>query len=242
VWINLYGGNKLETDLPDGSTMGLTQDTDYPWNGQVRIIVDQAPNRPIGLMLRIPGWAEGATCRINGQPWEPPLRAGSYAMIRRVWSAGDDIELVLPMRVRLIEAHASVEGLQNKVAVMRGPLVYCLEIPAEQGGEQIWKGGVFLPENVALTPRHDPELLGGITLLEGTALTFEGRDRFVREAAARADLPKPAAGGEGSLYRTFAPRELEAAEEDTIPITLIPYYAWANRGLSYMEVWIPLAR
>jgi DUF1680 family protein len=242
VWVNLYGGSKLETRLPDGSTIGLTQQTDYPWDGQIKLTVDQAANKPISVMLRIPGWAEGAAAKVNGQPLDQPLKPGAYAEFRRVWSVGEMIDMELPMSVRLIEAHPAVKGLHNKVAVMRGPLVYCLEAPLEQGGEQIWKRGVFLPENVEFTARHDPELLGGVTLLEGTALTFRGRDHFVREVASRAEPPRVATDWEDTLYQTFQPRELKRAEEDTVPITLIPYYAWANRGLSYMEVWIPLAR
>lgn len=242
VWINLYGGNKLETSLPDGSTIGLTQETDYPWDGKIKITVDRAPKKPIGVMPRIPDWAEGATCRINGEPEDERLEPGAYAAVRRVWSAGDVIELNLPMPIRLIEAHPAVDGLANKVAVMRGPLVYCLEAPVEQGGEQVWKDGVFLPENVTFTARHDPKLLGGVTVLEGRALTFRGRDRFVREVAGRAEPPQKRTDAEETLYRTFRPRKLKAAEEDTVPIRLTPYYAWANRGLAYMEVWIPLAR
>jgi len=249
VWVNLYGGNKLESTLPDGSIIGLTQQTDYPWDGQIKITVDRAPKKPISVMLRIPGWAaevprsaKRVTCKLNGRPLDHPLEPGAYAAVRRVWSVGDAIELDLPMPVRLIEAHPAVKGLQNKVAVMRGPLVYCLEAPVEQGGEQVWNNGVFLPENVTFTARHDPELLGGVMLLECTALTFRGRDRFVREVANGAKPPKQTTDWKNTLYRTFQPRELEPAEKDTVPITLIPYYAWANRGLSYMEVWIPLAR
>jgi len=242
VWVNLYGGNKLQTTLPDGSEIHLTQQTDYPWDGQIKITVDRAPEKPISLMLRIPGWAGEVTAKLNGRALDCPLVPGSYAAVRHVWSAGDVIELDLPMPVRLIEAHPAVAGLQNKVAVMRGPLVYCLEAPLEQGGEQVWNSGVFLPENVAFTARRDPELLGGVTLLEGTALTFRGRDRFVREVAGRAESPNRRTDRQDTLYRTFQPRDLEAPEEDTLPVTLIPYYAWANRGLSYMEVWIPLAR
>ena len=242
VWVNLYGGSKLETSLPDGSTIGLTQRTDYPWDGRIKIIVDRAPKNPTGVMLRIPDWAERVSCRVNGQPLDHLLGPGTYAAIRRVWFAGDEIDLDLPMPVRLIEAHPAIEGLCNKVAVMRGPLVYCLEAPVEQDGEQVWKNGVFLPENVEFTLRRDPGLLGGIMQLEGTAVTLRGRDLFVREVANRGELPKQRMDWENTLYRTFQPRELEPAEEDTIPITLIPYYAWANRGLSYMEVWIPLAR
>ncbi len=73
-------------------------------------------------------------------------------------------------------------------------------------------------------------------------MTFSGRDRFIREAASRKEQPKQRMDWEEKLYRTFRPRDLESAEEDTVPVTLIPYHAWANRGLSYMEVWIPLAR
>ncbi len=193
-------------------------------------------------MLRIPGWAEGVTCKINGRKLDQPLKPGAYAAVRRAWSVGDTIDLELPMPVRLIESHPAVEGLRNKVAVMRGPLVYCLEAPVEQGGEQMWKNGVFLPESARFTARHDAKLLGGVTVLEGMALTGRGRDGFVRAVGDGAESSGERADWEGTLYRTFRPRELEPAEEDTVPITLIPYYAWANRGLSFMEVWIPLAR
>ena len=242
VCVNLYGGSTLETGLPDGSTLGLTQQTDYPWDGQIKITVDRAPEKPMAVMLRIPAWAKQAAVTVNDRPLDQLPQPGTYAAVRRTWKPGDVIELHLPMPVRLIEAHPAVEGLQNKLAVMRGPLVYCLEVPLEQGGEQAWKSGVFLPENVAFTSRHDPDLLGGVTVLEGTALTFQGRDHFVREVAGRAEPPNQSTDREGGLYRAFQPRELEPAQEGTIPITLIPYYAWANRGLSYMEVWIPLAR
>jgi DUF1680 family protein len=241
-WINLYGGSKLETTLPDGSTVGLTQRTDYPWDGRIEITVDRAPKTPIGIIPRIPGWARGVTCKLNGQPLSQQFKPGAYASIRRVWKPGDVIQLDLPMPVRLIEAHPAVDGLQNKVAVMRGPLVYCFEAPLEQKGEEVWENGVFLPENIEFTTRHDPNLLGGVTLLEGTALTSDGRDQFVRQSANQAQAPQQSTADEDKLYRTFQPRKLAPPQQDTVPIKLIPYYAWANRGLSYMEVWIPLAR
>ncbi len=245
LWVNLYGGNKLATILPDGSEISLTQRTNYPWDGQIKILIERAPDKPFDVMLRIPGWAEKAGCKLNGQPLDLQLEPGTYAAVRRVWSKGDVLELDLAMPVRLIEAHPAVTGLKNKVAVMRGPLVYCFEAPVEQGGEPLWNRGVFLPENVTLAARHDPKYLGGVTLLEGTALTFQGRDRFVRGAAKRAE-PADNRGDWGrALYRRFRPRALKPVrqeQKDTVPITLIPYYAWANRGLSYMEVWIPLAR
>ncbi|MHC4201024.1 MAG: hypothetical protein ACYSU0_13610, partial [Planctomycetota bacterium] len=80
-----------------------------------------------------------------------------------------------------------------------------------------------------------------VTVLKGKALTHEGRRKFV-EGAAGGPAPGPSTEWNGLLYRPFKPRTLRRAEEDTVEITLIPYYAWANRGLSMMEVWIPLAR
>ena len=128
VWVHLYGGNTLDTELADGGRLRLTQETDYPWDGRVTITVEAAPERPCSLMLRIPGWAGGATAepqrhaRCDGRP-EP----GTYAEVRRAWSAGDVVELTLPMPVRLMQAHPLVEEARNQVAVLRGPIVYCLE-------------------------------------------------------------------------------------------------------------------
>ena len=139
-----------------------------------------------------------------------------------------------------MEADPRVEDCRNRVAVQRGPIVYCLELPKDQGGEQVWDNGVFLPENVHLTPRFDKDFLGGVTILTGQALTRAGRDRFVQDIAS---APPPASGEwNDRLYRPLTPRDLKPPANGTVDITLIPYFAWANRGLSWMEVWIPLAR
>ena len=242
IWVNLYGGSRLETELADGSPIALLQQTDYPWNGRVKITVERCPERRFALMLRIPGWAREASIRVNGQPWAGLVTTGTYAALRRDWAPGDVVELDLPMPVQLIEAHPEVRDIRNYVAVMRGPVVYCLELPVDRGGAATWQAGVFLPENVVLTARHDERLLGGVTVLEGTALTFEGRDRFIEEAEAAAKPFEDPRDWDGVLYRPLEPRKLKQPDSGTIPITLIPYFAWANRGVSYMEVWIPLAR
>jgi len=240
LWVHLYGGNQLATALADGSPLGLVQRTDYPWDGKVTLVVEAAGDKPFAIRLRIPGWAEHAGLKINGRPFDGAVEPGSYAKIARRWKPGDVVELNLPMPVRLMEAHPKVEKLRNKVAVMRGPLVYCLELPKRDDGQRIWNDGVFLPENIQLEPEHRKDFLGGVTILKGTALTFKGRDRFVKDTAAAA-APKPA-DADNRLYRPLAPRALKPANEGTVEISLIPYYAWANRGLSMMEVWIPLAR
>ncbi len=240
VWVNLYGGSVLETGLPDGSTVALEQQTDYPWDGRITLTVSKAPSGPFALMLRIPGWAAGARLSVNGEATPAQVKPGDYASVRRRWSPGDSVQLDLPMNVRLMEAHPAVEELRNWVAVMRGPIVYCLELPVESGGEEAWRCGVFLPENIELTPRFEPDLLGGVTVLSGRGLTFRGRDEFIEQTAG---APEPgSANWDGWLYRPLTPRGLPAPTGETVDVTLIPYFAWANRGISYMEVWIPLAR
>src|SRR6202011_778588 len=79
--------------------------------------------------LRIPGWTSGAELRVNGAPQRPVPVAGTYHELRRVWSAGDVVDLTLPMPAQLLQAHPLVEEARNQVAVKRGPLVYCLESP-----------------------------------------------------------------------------------------------------------------
>jgi DUF1680 family protein len=241
LWVHLYGGSALATTLADGSPIKLTQETDYPWDGKVKLTVQEAGHRAFAIHLRIPGWADNAGLAINGRLFSRAAKPGTYVKISREWKAGDAIELNLPMPVRLMESNPKVENLRNKVAVMRGPLVYCLELPKREGGEKTWHNGVFLPENIELTPEHRNDFLDGITVLKGHALTFAGRDRFIKDTAGAA-APKPAADVDDRLYRPFTPRALEAPDTGTVEISLIPYYAWANRGLSMMEVWIPLAR
>jgi DUF1680 family protein len=231
VWVHLYGGSVLDTQLPPltlpspprgegrvrgGRRVKLTQETRYPWDGHVRLTVDAAPAEAFTLFLRVPGWAGGATIRVNGRP-EPPPPPGRYVEVSRAWKAGDVVELHLPLRPRLVQAHPLVEEARNQVAVLRGPLVYCLESPDLP--KDIGVQAVALPRTVQLTPRFDSALLGGVTVLEGTA-----------EAAA-----EPAWGNE--LYREFRPAALRA-----LGVKLIPYYAWGNRGPSEMTVWLPLGR
>lgn len=212
IWAHLYGGSTLETTLPVGRRVKLKQETDYPWDGQVKITFEHAPPGEMSLLLRIPGWAYGASLTVNGKPVR--VAAGRYAEVRRAWVAGDGVELVLPLRPRLMEAHPLVEETRNQVAVMYGPLVYCLEstdLPRDVGLQS-----VALPHDVKLTLRFDRSLLGGVTVLEGKAEFVAGRP-WVNE-----------------LYREFRP-----ADPRSVSVKLIPYFAWGNRGKSEMTVWVP---
>lgn len=217
VWVHLYGSNTLDTEMTDGSRLRLSQETDYPWDGRVKLRVVAAPERSCSLMLRIPGWARGATVSLDGTPVRRRPEPGTYVEVRRAWSAGDVLDLTLPMPARLLQAHPLVEEARNQVAVGRGPVVYCLEsIDLGRDGRI---SDVVIPRGIELRPRFDPALLGGVTVLEGRA-----------EAC-------PEAEWSGQLYR-----ELTATTPTATDLRLIPYYAWGNRGRSEMTVWMPLGR
>ncbi len=215
VWVHLYGGSTLDTTLPDGRRIKLTQETEYPWDGRVKLTVNTAPTGECSLFLRVPGWANGAELSVNGKAVE--VATGEYAEVRREWKSGDVVTLNLPMNPRLLEAHPLVEEARNQVAVARGPLVYCLESHDLPKGTSVPR--VAIPTDIKLTPRFDRKLLGGVTVLDGTA-----------EPTA-----EQAWGDE--LYR-----EVKPTAAKPVAVKLIPYFAWANRGPSEMTVWVPKAR
>ncbi|MBS1823824.1 MAG: glycoside hydrolase family 127 protein [Acidobacteria bacterium] len=209
IWVNLYGGSRL-----DALGMQLEQESEYPWDGQVTFRVRAAPRRELGLKLRIPGWSGRNTLRLNGRAEAAPA-AGRYVELRRQWKAGDTVVLTLDMKPRLMIANPLLETSRNQVAVMRGPLVYCLESPDVPAGVRV--SDVTLSRRAAWKIRHEGKVLGGIDMLETEAKRY------------------PQAGG-SSLYLALRP-----AGPEPVTIRLIPYYAWANRGISHMTVWIPLS-
>jgi len=214
LWVHHYGASELRCSWA-GATLALDQETDYPWEGHISIVVREAPDRPVALRLRIPAWARGATLAVNGAPRQPDPRPGTYAAVSRTWTAGDRIDLDLPMTVRLMEAHPRVEQLRNQVAVFRGPILYCLEgldLP-----DDVALDNVLLPSDTILMPAPAADLPFGIRVLEG-------------EGLCRGEPPWGS-----DLYREVGRRRLRP-----IPLRLIPYFAWANRGPSPMTVWLPL--
>lgn len=243
LWVNFYGGNKLSTTLADGTPIALTQATRYPWDGRITVTLDEVvDHRPISLHFRIPAWTENPTITVSGIQTDVKPVPGSYSEVCRSWSPGVKIVLDFPMPVRLMEGNPKIAKLRNRVAVMRGPLVYCLELPKEEGGGAIFNNGVFLPQNIRLTPEHRPDFLGGVTVLKGRALTREGRDAFQKGNEGVLGNRNTLLWQEHELYRPMNPSRRSIPVSGTVDVELIPYYAWANRGLAYMDVWIPLAR
>jgi DUF1680 family protein len=241
IWVNLYGGSTLATDVPGVGKVKFAQETDYPWSGRVRITINQCGTNEFALKLRIPGWvrngagarlsqpqrveqsgaapagaAHTAALRVNGRPNGVSVASGRYLELRRAWQPGDFVDLDLPMPVRLIEANPLVEETSNQVALQRGPVVYCLESPDLPPGVRVQD--VFVPSDIQLRARYDQRLLGGVVVLEGTALA------------------RTNANWNDQLYR-----ELKSTKPTPVGLRLIPYSVWANRGPSEMSVWLLLA-
>jgi hypothetical protein len=213
VAINLYGGNRLDTHLADGSEIQLAQETRYPWDGQVKITIDACKVEPFELLLRIPGWAEHAAIQVNGEAVEAEALPGTYAQIQRRWKAGDVLTLELPLDVKLLEGHPRIEEVRNQVAIKRGPVVYCVESPDLPEGADILD--VYLPERSKLKAQYRPEFLGGMATIHGDVLL-------------RIDDKR-------GMYRA-----LDRPQWKPATTQFVPYYAWSNRGESEMSVWLPI--
>jgi len=214
IWVNLYGGNRLETEIVGGK-LAMTQQTEFPWNGRVQINLQKCPGNEFALQLRVPGWSERVELRINGRSVGALAASNGYLTLHRAWRAGDVLDLTLPMPVRLLESNPLIEETLNQVAVKRGPLVYCLESTDLPRGVHL--AAVSVSADADLVARFDSRLLGGVVCLEGTGWT------------------RPPSEWNGSLYRT-----LSSAPPKAVKLQFIPYFAWANRGKSDMSVWIPL--
>lgn len=218
IYFNLYGASELHTNWQDKGDLALVQETDYPWEGNVRVTMSQIPRKSgaFSCFFRIPEWCEQAVILVNGKPVPTPIVPNTYAEVNRVWKKGDVIELKMDMQVRLLEAHPLVEEVRNQVAVKRGPLVYCLESMDIPQGAKI--DDVLIPSDVKLLPKK--------MVIKGSKVTvLEGKARF-------SSAPS---WGE-SLYRP-----IHRADE-SVNIRLIPYYAWGNRGKGEMTVWMPLSK
>jgi len=193
LYVNLYAAGEATIESDDGTVVKLRQTTDYPWNGRVRLTVEPQRAIEMTLCLRLPGWARGrpvpgdlyrfadakvppVELKINGQAVDATPQDDGYIHLRRRWQTsdrpwqqgGDTVELALPMPIHRVYAHEKVEEDRGKVALMRGPIVYCLEA-VDHPGADVFR--LALPRNAELRAEYRPELLGGVTVLRGRALT-----------------------------------------------------------------------
>lgn len=220
IYAQLYATHDATVTLADGRSVSLRQETNYPWDGDVTIEVGTPGD--FALAFRIPGWVAGQPkVEINGAPWDGNVTPGTFAEVRREWSAGDTVRLVLPMEARRFVAHPHVEEDTGRVAIVRGPIVYCLEA-ADHDATDI--RDLSLPDDAPLTAAWNPEKLGGIVEVTAPASASDPTDRWA-----------------GKLYQPLDSADGQAAASD-VTLTAIPYFAWANREPGRMQVWIRRGR
>ena len=218
LWVHLYATGTATAALTDVGVVTLRQQTNYPWDGEITLTIDPPDVALFSLFLRVPKWAEGASVTVNDEVIGAPVRPGHYMEIRRQWAQGDVVRLTLPLAVRLLSSHPYVINNRDRVALVRGPLVYCVEA-ADHPGVDPWD--LVLSTDAAWRVEREPDLLGGIMVLR------------TEDARARVDD-----GWEGQLYRSF---DTPSAATTRVPLTAIPYYVWANRDAGPMQVWLPIA-
>ena len=220
LYVNLFAASRTSLNLGTRKVR-VEQQTAYPWEGEVKMIVHLDDPAEFGVRVRIPGWAFGkpvpgdlyqyldpqkdvVSVRLNGETIDPVLEKG-YFLLNRTWKDGDVIEVSFPMAVRRVTGNPFVQDDLGRVALERGPLVYCAEWP--DNGGQI--SNLVLTDDASLSAERREGLLGGVTVIKG-------------------DITALSAGrGAGSLVRTKQ------------QFTAIPYYAWAHRSEGEMAVWLP---
>lgn len=213
VFVNLYAASDADIIMDDGSKVTISQETDFPWDGKVKLTVTPDRTGHFTLNLRIPNWAicqpipgdlyrfadkatAPVTLTVNGEPIASHPQNDGYVHLKRLWKSGDIIELNLPMIPRRVLSNEKILANNGKVALMCGPVVYCLE-GTDHPGIDLSK--LTLPKDSELKVELRSDLLGGLTVLTGKALDAEGK---------------------------------------RVDFTAVPYHAWANREKGQMTVWI----
>ena len=212
IYVNLYAAGTASIKTEKGKTVKIDQETDYPWDGNIKLTVTPDTSSEFALYLRIPGWAQGRpvpsdlyrfenasikpiTLKVNGKTVNATTGSDGYVHLKRKWRKGEVVKLYLPMPVNRVYAHEKIEADKGKVSLMRGPIVYCLEA-VDNTGVDFPK--LQLPRKSALKASHRPNLLKGVTVLQGQAIS-DGKK---------------------------------------VNVTAVPYYSWANRKKGAMTVWV----
>ncbi|MGH7594913.1 MAG: glycoside hydrolase family 127 protein [bacterium] len=210
LYVHLYVGGSAVFDFGE-KKIRLRQETDYPWDGKIRLPIELDKPTEFTLCLRIPGWCRTPEISINGEKVSMAfvLQKG-YAKLQRLWQSGDSIQIDLPMRIERVQAHPNVRANCGRVALQRGPLVYCLE--EIDNGQNL--NDLVLPREENLDVQFEKNLLGGIAVITGKA-----KRRALDE-------------WENALYKAGA------SQMEDQDLKAIPYFAWDNREAGEMLVWI----
>ncbi len=220
IYVHLYDDSQLDWHLEDGTGLRITQKTNYPWDGSVEIAVSPAQASEFTFYVRVPGWSDHTEITVNGKALKG-ITPGAYLPIRRRWMAGDVVRLQMAMKPEVLEANPRVADDLGRVALQRGPLVYCLE--GLDQGQGVMLSDVALrvgkPSDGEFQTEYRGDLLDGVVVLHHPG--------FVAEYGASEEL----------LYSRYSGG---AVKTRSVPLTFIPYYAWSNRLATAMQVWTPV--
>ena len=207
IFVHLYGSSTANFHV-DGQEIRIVQKSNYPWDGLISIAIETSQSVQFVLALRIPDWCRHAKLRVNRKNEQLRVDRG-YAMVAREWQNGDQVELLLKMPVEAVHAHPAVQQNAGKIALQRGPLVFCLE--EADNGKNLNSLAV---NSSSFQADFNADLLGGTVVLQGKAR-------------------QPKLGGwANALYR------FESSDVEEIEVLAIPYFLWANREPGEMIVWL----
>ncbi len=211
VYVHLYGQGTMSAPLAAGAVQ-IEQQTRYPWDGEVNLTLHLNQPQSFRLALRIPDWCANYSIRVNSKTADANVQRG-YALLDRLWSSGDTVELNLSMPVERIVAHPNVRHNAGCVALQRGPIVYALE-EADNGGNL---ANLIIPRGSRLAASIDESLFNGVSVVTGEAIRAE-----------------PARWQNG-LYQ---PQSALQYDSNPVAFKAIPYSLWANRQPGEMRVWM----
>lgn len=262
LYVNLFVAGSAEIEL-GGRKVAVRQETRYPWDGTVRIVLEPERAGEFAVAVRVPGWAlnrpvptdlyrqlgeagAAVVLKVNGREASLDMASG-FARIRRVWKKGDAVEIVLPMVPCRVVANEAVKADAGMVALERGPLVFCAEAP-DNGGRAL---DLVLPDDAALGSEFRRDLLGGLVVVTADARIGDAPALGVEHRGVAPDAAPPtlrwsgpgapsaqAWDDEDGPPPASGPRPFPSGELRPHRLVAIPYYAWAHRGPGEMAVWL----
>jgi uncharacterized protein len=216
VYVHLYDNSQLDWHLETGTPLKIQQKTNYPWNGDVELTLNPAKDTDFTFYVRIPGWAVGAKVAVNGKTIDG-VTPGEYLPIRRTWKPGDVVTLTFPMDTQIVASNPRVSENSGRVAMMRGPIVYCVEGLDQPSGIALSDIAIRVTQSPSkeFENEYSRNLLDGVVVLRHVGVAYE------------------TASADEGLYMPIG----SAPKMRSAKLTMIPYYAWANRQPTAMQVW-----
>ncbi|HRW50992.1 MAG TPA: glycoside hydrolase family 127 protein, partial [Caldilinea sp.] len=217
LWVHFYAQNSASVTVGE-QPVQVRLTSNYPWDGAIKLALTLDPPQAFALNLRIPGWCDEWSVKVNGEIVATTPSGKGYVAITRTWESGDVVDLDLAMPVQAVYANPNVRQMQGRLALQRGPVVYCAE-GVDNGGIGLDRVTLDPAQVADFTVEYRPDLLGGVAVLRGPAqaITEDGWD-------------------DHTLYRRNAPSGTTAME-----VVAVPYATWDNREPGEMRVWFRTA-